>query len=146
MRQIVLILVVVFAGAALFLLFHKSAEDEAADAVAAFYAYEQESDFSDSWEMFHPLMKEKFDKIDYIQDRSHVFMDHFGVTTFTYTIGETTEMKEWSIENNAEPIEVVYQVPVTQTFKGEYGNFSLMQNVYVTEIDDEWKILWDYKK
>src|SRR5699024_18114 len=146
MRKIVVILIVLVAVAVFFLLFYKSSEEQAAEAVIAFYAYEQDADFSDSWEMFHPLMKEKFDKVDYMQDRAHVFMDHFGVTTFTYTVGQVTEIKEWSMENDAEPIDIVYQVPVTQVFKGEYGNFSLVQNVFVTEVDGEWKILWDYKK
>ncbi|WP_010532055.1 hypothetical protein [Lentibacillus jeotgali] len=146
MRKIAVILVVLIGGAAVFLFLHQSNEQQAAEAASAFYAYEQDGNFSDSWEMFHPLMKEKFDKIDYLQDRAHVFMDHFGVDTFSFSVGETTEIEDWAFENDADTIDTVYQVPVIQVFKGRYGNFTITQNVFVTDVEGEWKVLWNYKK
>lgn len=146
MRKIAVILIVLIGGVAVFLFFHKSNEKQAAETAEAFYAYEQDGNFSDSWELFHPVMKEKFDKIDYLQDRAHVFMDHFGVTTFTFSVGEATEMEDWAFENNADTIDTVYQVPVTQVFEGKYGNFTLTQNMFVTDVEGEWKVLWNYKK
>ncbi|ALX50277.1 hypothetical protein [Lentibacillus amyloliquefaciens] len=146
MRKIAAILVLAIIGAFIFMLIHQSADDEATEAVTEFYSYEQEADFSASWEMFHPIMKEKFDKIDYLQDRAHVFLNHFGVETFSFTVGEATEIEDWTIENDAEVIDTVYQVPVSLGFKGKYGNFSLVQNTFATKVKGEWKILWDYKK
>ncbi|GAA0438843.1 hypothetical protein GCM10008983_14680 [Lentibacillus halophilus] len=146
MRKIAVILVVLIGGAGLFLFFHQSNEKQAAEVVATFYSYEQNANFSDSWEMFHPLMKDKFAKVDYIQDRAHVFMGHFGVKTFSFSVGEATKREGWAIDNDTDSIDTVYQVPVTQVFKGKYGNFSLTQNVFVTDVKGEWKVLWNYKK
>ncbi|SFB33096.1 hypothetical protein SAMN04488072_11651 [Lentibacillus halodurans] len=144
MRNIVVIFIVVLVGVAIFFLFYKSSEKQAIEAVETFYTHEQNADFSDSWEMFHPFMKEKFDKAHYLQDRAHVFMNHFGVTTFSFSVEEANEIKDWKPEVDAATIDVVYKVIVEQYYQGKYGNFTLVQNVFATEIDGEWKILWDY--
>lgn len=143
---ILLILITVITVIMIYFLINKPPEELAVEAVDAFYSFEQEGAFSYSWVMFHPLMKDKFSKGHYIQDRAHVFMNHFGVTTFTYTLGEAVKMKNWKMEKGAEPIEVVYNVTVTQVYKGKYGNFSIVQDAYATLIDGEWKVLWDYRK
>lgn len=123
---------------------NKSPEELAKEAVNTFYNYEQKGAFSDSWEMFHPLMQDKFSKVDYLQDRVHVFMNHFGVTTFTYTLGNASEVQNWKMAEDAETIDLVYQVTVSQVYKGKYGNFTIVQDVYVTALDGEWRVLWDY--
>lgn len=144
MRKIVLAVIMVFSLIIIFMLVHQSSEEQAVEAVEMFYTYEQNVDFSDSWEMFHPYMKEKFDKLHYLQDRSHVFMNHFGVTTFSFTVNEATEMTNWKPEEGAEMIDVVYKVTAEIHYNGKYGNFTLIQPVFSTEIDGEWKILWNY--
>ncbi|MGM8214972.1 hypothetical protein ACLIA0_05275 [Bacillaceae bacterium W0354] len=115
-------------------------EHEAKIAINTFYAYEQEGKFADSWAMFHPYMKEKFSKGHYLQDRVHVFFNHFDVETFNYEIGQLSEKNDWIFEDGADPIDV-YVATVTK-----YGNFSLTQNVYTTKVEGKWTILWDYKK
>ncbi len=120
--------------------------NQAENAVEEFYTYEQEGAFSDSWEMFHPYMKERFEKGYYLQDRAHVFFNHFGVNTFSFSIEDSELIRNWQIEEDAELIDEVYHVPVTQYYQGKYGNFTIAQDVYVTNIDGEWAILWDYKK
>lgn len=124
----------------------KSPEDQATEAIEAFYAFEQEGAYSYSWEMFHPLMEEKFTKVDYLQGRPHVFMNDFGVTTFDYTIEDAEEVTDWKMEGDAEPIDVVYEATVSQEFKSKYGNFTLVQEVFATETDGEWQIMWDYNQ
>lgn len=146
MRNVLLFVIILGIGLTIYVLIDKSPEDYAVEAVDMFYTYEQDGGFSDSWAMFHPLMQEKFDKGHYLQDRAHVFMNHFGVTTFTYTLSEAVEVKNWKIEKGAEPIDVVYKVTVTQVYKGKYGKFSIVQDVYATMVDGEWKVLWDYNK
>ncbi|WP_066321121.1 hypothetical protein [Bacillus sp. FJAT-29814] len=123
-----------------------SSEGEAVDVVNEFYRYEQEGDFSNSWDLFHSAMRKKFTKGDYIQDRAHVFMNHFGVETFTYTLGEAEKLDKWKISKDGPAMKNVYKIPVTQTYKGKYGNFDLMQEVFVVEEKDEWKIMWDYNQ
>lgn len=145
-KTIVLMAGVILSGIILFLLFQQSPEEQATEAVEAFYTYEQNADFTDSWEMFHPYMKERFTKTHYLQERAHVFMDHFDVDTFAFTVGSATEMENWQPEEEEDPIEEVYNVPVEMHYKGKYGNFTLAQDVYATEVDDEWTILWDYKQ
>lgn len=130
----------------IYMLISNSPEREAEEAIDAFYAFEQEGSFADSWEMFHPLMKERFEKVDYLQDRPHVFMNDFGVTTFDYTVEDAQEITDWQISEEAEPIDVVYGATVTQMFQGKYGNFMIVQEVFAVEIDDEWKLMWDYNE
>ncbi|WP_042146886.1 hypothetical protein [Paucisalibacillus sp. EB02] len=126
--------------------FLNTPSNQAEDAVEEFYTYEQEGAFSNSWEMFHPYMKERFEKGYYLQDRAHVFLNHFGVNTFTFSIEHAEVIHDWQIEEDAETIDEVYHIPVTQYYQGKYGNFSIVQDVFVTNLDGEWTILWDYKK
>jgi hypothetical protein len=91
-------------------------------------------------------MKERFEKGHYLQDRPHVFLNHFGVNTFTFSVGDGELVQNWQIEEDAEPIDEVYLVPVTQYYQSKYGNFALVQDIFATNIDGEWTILWDYKK
>lgn len=141
---IILLLFVGISIISIYFFINKSPEDLAKEAVNEFYTYEQDGAFSNSWAMFHPLMKKKFGKGQYIQDRAHVFMNHFGVTTFTYTLSEAVVVKNWKIEKGADPIDVAYKVTVTQVYKGKYGTFSIVQDVYATLVDGEWLVLWDY--
>ncbi|SDK02157.1 hypothetical protein [Sediminibacillus albus] len=119
---------------------------QAKKAVHAFYSFEQEGMYAESYALFHSLMKEKFEKGDYLQDRAHVFMNHFGVESFSYSLGRTDKIKNWKMSKDAEPLEVVYKITVTQVFKGTYGNFSLVQDVYAAKDDGKWTILWNYRK
>ncbi len=123
-----------------------SPSNQAEKAVKKFYTYERNGEFAESWEMFHPLMKERFEKAEYLQDRAHVFFNHFGVNTFTFSIEDTERIRNWQLEEDAEPIDKVYRVTVYQYFQGTYGNFTIVQKVYATSLDGEWTVLWDYKK
>ncbi|SEH40313.1 hypothetical protein SAMN05192559_101157 [Halobacillus karajensis] len=118
----------------------------AENVVERFYLHEQQGEFSDSWELLHSQMKEKFTKGHYIQDRAHVFMNHFGVDTFEFSIGNVSKLDQWTMEKGAKSLEGVYHTKVVQTYKGKYGHFQLHQDVYVTEEKGEWRILWDYNK
>lgn len=119
---------------------------EAKQTVRQFYDYEKEGKFAESWGMFHSTMQEKFSKSHYIQDRAHVFMNHFGVTTFQYSLGRTTKIGTWSMSEEAEPLEDVYRTTIRQTYEGKYGNFLLEQKVYSTKEDGRWTVLWDYNR
>lgn len=141
-----LVLAIVAGGIILYFYINKSPEEQALNTVDTFYKYEQAGEFSQSWSMFHPLMKDKFSKGYYIQDRAHVFMNHFGVTTFSYTLREPVKVTNWKIEKGAKPIDVAYKVTVTQVYKSKYGKFSLIQDVYTTQVKGKWKILWSYMK
>jgi hypothetical protein len=123
-----------------------SPSNQAKEMVDEFYRYEADGDFANSWNLFHSAMKEKFTKGNYIQDRAHVFMNHFGVETFTYTIGKPEEVKKWKMSKTGPLLKNVYKVPVTQTYKGKYGNFDLKQEVFVVKEKGEWRILWDYNQ
>lgn len=119
---------------------------QAKGVVEQFYDYEADGDFSESWSLFHSSMKEKFSKGNYIQDRAHVFMNHFGVETFTYTIGKPEELKKWKMSKTGPSLKNVYKVLVTQTYKGKYGNFDIDQEVFVVQEKGEWRIMWDYNQ
>lgn len=123
-----------------------SPSDQAEAVVEEFYQYEQAGEFANSWSLFHSAMKERFSKGHYIQDRAHVFMNHFGVETFSYTLGKPEKLKTWKMFETGPAIKNVYLVPVTQIYKGKYGNFNLEQEVFAVEEKDKWKILWDYNQ
>jgi hypothetical protein len=123
-----------------------SSSQRAANIVNQFYSLEQLGNFSESWELFHPDMKEKFDQGSYIKDRAHVFIGHFGADTFTYTIEEQGEINGWKMSEDSSPNKVAYTFLVTQSYKGKYGTFNFQQEVYVVEHKGDWVILWDYNQ
>lgn len=121
-------------------------ENRAEEVVEKFYDYEINGLFSESWELFHPLMKEKIPKGEYIQERAGFLVNHLEVTTSNYSIEDTKKLENWQMEAGAEGIPEVFKVLVSQEFNGKYGKVTIKQNVYVTDVDGEWKILWDYKE
>lgn len=123
-----------------------SGDKQAIAVVEEFYQYEQAGEFSKSWSLFHSSMKEKFTKGHYIQDRAHVFMNHFGVETFTFTLERPEKLKGWKLSKTSPTMKNVYKILVTQTYKGKYGNFDLKQEVYVMEEKGKWRIAWDYNQ
>jgi hypothetical protein len=114
--------------------------------VENFYEYEQAGDYSNSWELLHSSMKERFPKGGYIQDRVHVFMGHFGVDTFEFSIDDNKKLTNWRMSKDSKPLDTVHKILVTQYYKGKYGLFNFQQYVYVTEEKGEWVILWDFNK
>ncbi len=82
----------------------------------------------------------------FIQDRAHVFNGHFGSETFSYSIGDSTEVNGWKPANREKPFENAYKFIVTQDYTGKYGKFSFSQHVYVVKYKKELVILWDYNK
>lgn len=131
----------------IFRLLSSHANSEAYKVVDQFYSLEQGSNFAASWELFHPYMQSKFSKNGYIQERNHVFMQHFGVTTFDYNIGKPKKLTNWSISNPPELplIDQVYKFPVTKQYKSKFGTFNIVQNVYAANHEGKWVILWSYK-
>ncbi|RAP75297.1 hypothetical protein [Paenibacillus montanisoli] len=119
--------------------------EHALAAVEQFYAYEQAGDFGSSWELFHPEMKKRFSKADYIQKRAHIMLQDFGVTTFEVETGHPAEVADWQMSVNAEPITEVYEVVVKQIFQSPYGNFEIVQPCYAANDAGEWKLLWSYQ-
>lgn len=119
---------------------------QAVRVVEEFYEYEQTGDYSKSWELLHPFMKEKFPKVGYIQDRVHVFMGHFGADTFEFEINEKNKLSNWKMTNESKSLNTVYEVKVTQSYKGKYGTFEFIQYVYVAEEKGDWVILWDFNQ
>ncbi|GLB60236.1 hypothetical protein [Cytobacillus sp. NCCP-133] len=143
-----LLAIIVLALAAILLLnsLFSSPDQHAINTVDEFYSYEQQGEFSSSWRMFHPWMKQKFSKGHYIQDRAHVFMNHFGVDTFSFSLSEPEELKNWKPAKEGPSFKKIFKIKVTQTFKGKYGNFEIHQEVFAVKDMDEWTILWDYNK
>ena len=145
-RLLVSLLLAAAGAGLLFGTFHSSSGQEAKEAVNAFYQFEQAGDFSKSWELFHSDMKKQFPKGSYIQDRSHVFMNHFGVETFAYTLNKAEEIKSWRMSKESAAYSSVYKVTVVQTYNGKYGRFHIHQDVFAVKEQKEWKLLWDYNE
>ncbi|CAM3955741.1 hypothetical protein [Mesobacillus thioparans] len=120
--------------------------NQATSVVERFYSYEQEGNFSDSWDLFHPYMKEKFPKASFIQDRAHVFIGHFGAESFTFEVGKSKKLKNWKAAEDQPAFKTVYEFTVTQSYTGKYGKFSFKQYVYVVKHKNKWTIVWNYNK
>ncbi|WP_077301850.1 hypothetical protein [Virgibacillus pantothenticus] len=142
---IVLVSLISIIVLAIFLLIKSSPEKQAEEAAEEFFTYEQEGAFANSWDMFHPFIKNKFTKETYIQDRSEAMMTFFGELDFTYSFGDVEKITDWSPGKDEDPIPTAYRITVSQQFAGKYGNSSLVQDIYLVNIEGEWKILWDYK-
>ncbi|WP_223701106.1 hypothetical protein [Sutcliffiella deserti] len=123
-----------------------SAEGKAERLVEDFYAYEQEGDYGRSWELMHSSMQERFQRGSYIQDRAHVFNNHFGAETFTYNVSDAEKLKSWKMVKDGETFDLAYKFKVEQTYKGKYGHFLFVQYVYVVKEEKDWRIVWDYNK
>jgi hypothetical protein len=121
-----------------------SPSNSAEAVVDQFYSYEQKNNYSDSWELFHPFMQEKFPKTAFIQDRSHVFIGHFGAESFNYTVSKAKKVENWKAAKGEPAFKVAYHFQVTQTYNGKYGKFSFIQEVYTVKHKGKWLILWDY--
>ncbi|GAE91962.1 hypothetical protein JCM21714_934 [Gracilibacillus boraciitolerans JCM 21714] len=122
-----------------------STENKVINLVDTFYQYEQQGgDFSNSWELFHSLMKDKFNKNSYVQDRSHVFLEHFGVETFKFSVSEPEKIKNYQVDEERAIPQVAYLLNVTYFYESKYGYLEIHQPVIVLEEDEEWKIIWQY--
>ena len=115
--------------------------------VEQFYAYEQSGDFGSAWELFHPLMKEKFTKQSYIHTRARVFLQDFGVETFEVEIGKFVLEPSWKMSPTSSPLSNVQMVPVTLVYHSIFGNLKIEQEVYVAKDDElQYGILWPFSK
>jgi len=128
-----------------FILFRSSPAQQAKAVTEAFYKHEQEGDFGGSWELFHSQMQEKFSKSDYIQTRNHVFVGHFGVTTFDLKVGKPDLLGTWKMAKESPPLKDVYTIPINQVYKSSFGTFTIEQDIFVAKEEGEWKILWSYQ-
>ncbi len=150
-RNIILLIGLIFTIAFITLVVYAivqffSTEREVEKVVEQFYQYEQNGDFSNSWEMFHSSMKNRFDKSDYIQDRAHVFLEHFGVNTFDFTISEPVKIENYQMTTELANTQTVYRLIVTYIYQSKYGYLEIDQPVILAEEDQEWRILWEYEE
>ncbi|SHP76694.1 Uncharacterised protein [Mycobacteroides abscessus subsp. abscessus] len=143
---IILLLVIIIGGYIIIRYVLFSPSRQAIHVVEKFYEYEQTGDYSNSWELLHSMMKERLPKGGYIQDRVHVFMGHFGADTFEFKINEKRELSNWKMTKESKALDTVYEVKVTQSYKGKYGTFEFVQYVYVAEEKGDWLILWDFNQ
>ncbi|MDT9721333.1 hypothetical protein QVE09_20750 [Paenibacillus sp. ClWae2A] len=125
-------------------LFHADTSDEAAAVAEEFYKYEQTGDFGSSWELFHPLMKERFPKSAYVQNRAHIFMQHFGVETFELEMEKPEREFDVTVIDGVKPFSEAYRIRVTQKYSGTFGQFDIVQTCYLVEDGDGWTLLWYY--
>lgn len=137
---LILLLLVLILWRVLPLFFSTSAEE----VVEEFYTYEQEGDFGSSWKLFHPDMHERFPKDAYVTERSHIYQNHYGITTFTFKIIAQEKINTWKSSNKI--FKDVEKIRVKQTFNSKFGIFSVEQNVYAVKVKDEWRLFWKFKE
>ncbi|UOQ48397.1 hypothetical protein MUN88_20575 [Gracilibacillus caseinilyticus] len=123
-----------------------SEERQVVQVAEQFYEYEQDGDFGNSWELFHSSMKKRFNKGTYMEDRAHVFLNHFGVDSFDFSLGDPTEIKNFEIAEDPTVEYTVYRIDVTCMYDSKYGYLEIKQPVILIEEESEWKVLWDYNQ
>src|SRR5437868_4025825 len=104
---VVLLLAAIIAAVVLIKGMFFSPGKQAKGVVDEFYHYEQAGDYTKSWMLFHSAMKGKFSKSSYIQARPHVFINDFGVETFSYTIGKPEKLSNWKMTKTGPTIKIV---------------------------------------
>lgn len=119
-------------------------KSEPEDVVSSFYHDEQEGDFGSAWELFHPVMQERFSKNAYVTERSHIYMSHYGVSTFQFKILEEEEVQNWKMAKDQKAFPTAFRFTVEQQFKSKFGTFKVLQDVYAVQQGDEWRIVWGY--
>ncbi|KIL47455.1 hypothetical protein [Jeotgalibacillus campisalis] len=140
----ILVLLLFIAGIITFIvLLFPSEKEQVIDAAEEFYKLEQQGEASSSWDFLHPDLQKRFSKDQYIIGRSALFKDHLQSESFTYTLGAPNKIDSWQMTHDTTPIPV-YEVEARIGLDSAYGKMELVQYLYVTELDDEWKILWDY--
>jgi hypothetical protein len=120
-------------------------EEDPVEIVEAFYQYEQEGDFGSAWELFHPMMQERFSKNGYVTERSHIYMSHYGVETFSFKLSEAEEVQNWKMAEDEEKIPTAFRIEVQQTFNSKFGTFTVVQEVYVVKVEEVWVIVWEFE-
>ncbi|TKD70869.1 hypothetical protein [Pseudalkalibacillus hwajinpoensis] len=141
---VILCVLLLLAGAITFFILQHP-KSKASATVKEFYLYEQSGDFKKSWQLFHTEMKNRFSDEQYSQLRSQLITQDIGSTSFTYTVGKVKTKKNWRSSVNGVIMKKVYVMKVTQNFHNQFGNFSLVQEVFVAKEDGEYKVVWDYQ-
>ncbi|RRN69939.1 hypothetical protein EI200_15730 [Peribacillus simplex] len=114
--------------------------------VEDFYEYESGAEFGKSWDLLSSEMKLRFpNRAAYVQNRSHVFLQHMDVETFQYDVGRVKKVKNWSLDKDGRVHKTAFKIPVTQVFNSRFGVITLEQDCYVVKEKGEWRLLWDYQ-
>ncbi|WP_053216178.1 hypothetical protein [Guptibacillus hwajinpoensis] len=141
---VILCVLLLLAGTITFFILQQP-KSKATATVKEFYLYEQSGDFKKSWQLFHTEMKNRFSDEQYSQLRSQLITQDIGSTSFTYKVGKVKTKKNWRSGVNGVIMKKVYVMKVTQNFHNQFGNFSLVQEVFVAKEDGEYKVVWDYQ-
>lgn len=116
---------------------------EAMRAAEQFLRYEQAGNFGSAWELFGDELKTKYTKDIYIQRKSHVFMQDFGVNTFKFQFSGATKLTNWRMSRDSLSHSVVYKVPASLHFNSVFGTFDIHQDLYAYYENQQWRILWE---
>ncbi len=144
-KIILILFVMLLLGGAITFWVLQQPKSRAAATVKEFYLFEQSGDFKKSWALFHSEMKNRFSDEQYSQLRSQLITQDIGATSFTYKIGKVKTKKNWRSGVSGVIMKKVYMVKVTQKFHNQFGNFDLVQEVFVVKESGEYRVLWDYK-
>ncbi len=135
------IVLLVFSFAKLFQTDGRKAEH----VVKEFYKHEQLQQHSQAWELLHPIVQDKFPKTNFIQDRNHVFFGHFGAEAYSFHIKNSGKKKNWRAVKDGDVLHNAHHFTVEKEYRGKYGHFYFIQEVYVVKEEGEWMIVWDFK-
>jgi hypothetical protein len=73
-------------------------------------------------------------------------LDILGQIPLNFEIGDEKKLAQWKMFKESKSLEKVYEVALTQFYKGKYGWFEFVQYVFVTEKKGNWVILWEFNK
>ncbi|WP_100333064.1 hypothetical protein [Bacillus alkalisoli] len=113
--------------------------------VKEFYKHEQLQQHSQAWELLHPIVQDKFPKTSFIQDRNHVFFGHFGAEAYSFHIKNSGKNKNWRAVKDGDVLHNAHHFTVKKEYRGKYGHFYFIQEVYVVKEEGKWMIVWDFK-
>lgn len=117
---------------------------QARKSVVEFYEFEQNGNYGSAWELFHSSMHEKFSKEAYIQKRAQVYMQQLGASTFEFEVNKSKNVGTWGMSATSPALSDVQRVHVTQHMLTVFGELELDQEIFVSEENGEWRLLWSY--
>ncbi|KZE52593.1 hypothetical protein [Rossellomorea marisflavi] len=141
----VVVVAVLFLSVVAFMLFGRGdASGSPEEVIRDFYEFESTGDFGNAWELFHPEMKKKFSKSNYIQTKNHVFMGHMGVEEFDVEIGKLEKVERFAFDDEGIVFKDVRKAQVDMSYDSQFGELIVSQPCYVAIYKGKWKVLWNY--
>ncbi|WP_270180212.1 hypothetical protein [Alkalihalobacillus sp. CinArs1] len=143
-KFLIIVIIILLLGGSVTIWILQQPRARAADAVREFYKYEQQGNYTQSWNLFHSEMKNRFSDEQYSKLRAQFLTQDTFSKSFTFKVSKMKAKKNWKTPGSGLVLKKVYVTTVTQTFNNDFGKFNIVQEVIIVKEDGKYRILWNY--